>query len=750
MDPASSPNYKELFQREAKLRQQAEEDKQLAKEERRQAEEQRQRAEEQRRQAEEQNRQFTRKTSLVEYLRTCHNLLSRSLRVRTPSRSTKGKIPAPQGKYCPARLLPWTNCAAAQQEIYDSVCDYLQATSDHPPQLFPTVARLEGVADSLDRPMSSERDLEFYERLAVENHVRDIISELCKIPEARRRFRLGDGVWFESHTNSLEDNAPQKDGTFDDEDRSSTLSRPRPDQFCIHRTDAKNSLLMTVEYKPPHKLTVENLRVGLQPRMDFWIDVVQRQEIPTDKAEKLKYNAEQIVGSVLTQEYHVMIWEGLEVSYVTIGPALVLLRIPEDDPGTLLYFICEPNMEINENDDDSYRQPRSAIARVLCLCLMSSLSAIRDNAWRTQAMGQLNIWETSLDLVRSRIPDDELQRVPPGSEYTGSPHTSTDGTSSEWLPSSPMPSPTPQGRPRVRPGCAPSKAVPRPDHSSDDSDSNRATPEATRKRTLSKVASSPPNQPTKSRGSGNDRSGARRQHTTQFCTQRCLLGLQQHGLLDANCPNVDLHRKGPNDERHPITTEDLVQQLNQQLNKDLDHYCTPFGDCGTWTSGAPFKIVCARYGYTVVGKGTTDRLWKEVSNEAVIYRILRKAQGSAVPVFLGTIDLAMTYFLHGAGEIRHMLLMAWGGEKASRSELPTNLDLELRRSNKEIQSLGVMHGDLHDGNLLWNSELKRILIIDFDDVALDLGLRRRRSAGKKRRLCEPHHEEGKRIRMAPV
>ena len=71
----------------------------------------------------------------------------------------------------------------------------------------------------------------------------------------------------------------------------------------------------------------------------------------------------------------------------------------------------------------------------------------------------------------------------------------------------------------------------------------------------------------------------------------------------------------------------------------------------------------------------------------MIYRILRKAQGSAVPVFLGIIDLAMTYFLHGAGEIRHMLLMAWAGEKISGSELPVNFNRERRRSRKEIHSL---------------------------------------------------------------
>jgi hypothetical protein len=56
-------------------------------------------------------------------------------------------------------------------------------------------------------------------------------------------------------------------------------------------------------------------------------------------------------------------------------------------------------------------------------------------------------------------------------------------------------------------------------------------------------------------------------------------------------------------------------------------------NCGSY--GAPFKLTCTKYGYTVIGKGTTSSLWKEVSREAQVYRILRKAQDSAVPVFLG-------------------------------------------------------------------------------------------------------------------
>lgn len=168
----------------------------------------------------------------------------------------------------------------------------------------------------------------------------------------------------------------------------------------------------------------------------------------------------------------------------------------------------------------------------------------------------------------------------------------------------------------------------------------------------------------------NNQGSQSRRHDAQFCTQRCLLGLQNGGILDDFCPNVELHRRGQDDLMHSIATEDLVRLLNVQLDENIDR-CTPLGSCGAY--GAPFKLTCAVYGYTVVGKGTTSGLWKEVSCEAQIYQILRKAQGSAVPVFLGTIDLAKFYFLHGAGEVRHMLVMGWGGEITTTMELTSRL-----------------------------------------------------------------------------
>ena len=196
---------------------------------------------------------------------------------------------------------------------------------------------------------------------------------------------------------------------------------------------------------------------------------------------------------------------------------------------------------------------------------------------------------------------------------------------------------------------------------------------------------------------------------------------------------------------HPITAEDLVKAIKTQLDEDLDHNCTPIGPCGSY--GAPFKVTCATYGYTIVGKGTTSRLWKEVLREAEIYRVLQRAQGSAVPVFLGPMDLTKIYFLHGAGEIRHMLLMGWGGESVGNMYSEETYKRAISQSVKEIHALGVLHQDLRPENILWNIELERALIIDFHRCTLDHRPLHNRPGSFKRLRHGPRERESKRVRV---
>ncbi|KAL4872560.1 hypothetical protein BDV12DRAFT_133885 [Aspergillus spectabilis] len=724
----STPDYKSLFLQAEERRKQAEERQKQAEERQKQAEDEGRQEKKRREQAEERTRQ----TNFMELMRFSHDLLSKPLRVETPSRSTTGKIPLPTGKYCPTRLEYWTDCHTQLSELYRSVCSYLQSAPGKAPRLFPSLLELEVLGRRLVRkPISCEQELETYERFAVEDHVRDIIAELCKLPAARDEFGLGDGIQFSNHTNSLNEN----EAIESDASQPSSVHHPRPDQFCIHRVDGDTTtLLTTVEYKPPHKLPVATLRMGLRP-MDLWKDMVKSNKIPTDQEAKLRYNAERLVCSAIVQEYHVMIQEGLEYSYVTNGIARVLLRVPRDDPSTLYYLLCDPNSEVNPEFEDSFQLPKTSVARVLCLCLMAFRSPARGQEWRNSARPDLPLWTTSFDHTHSQIPKAELQQTLLHSSSTTLEYTSPESGSAYEPPSSPPDSPTEGGRrvaTRSQASCAPPGAQRRsqsPDSSGSDTNHARG-----RKRGFSKVTSSPSAQrAARQHQTSNNQGSQSRRRDAQFCTQRCLLGLQTGGILDDCCPNVMLHRQSNNHLHHPTTSEGLVHSLKAQLDENIDR-CTPLGNCGAY--GAPFKLTCAIYGYTVIGKGTTSGLWKEVSREAQVYQLLRKAQGSAVPVFLGTIDLAKIYFLHGAGEIRHMLVMGWGGESTALMELAPWLRQEIHRSNKEIKALGIIHEDLRRDNILWNKELGRALIIDFHRSALKSHRIPQRQQTAKRRLCQ--------------
>ncbi|KAF3004522.1 hypothetical protein E8E15_000771 [Penicillium rubens] len=151
-----------------------------------QAEDKRRQEAEGRRQAEERNRP----TTFTELIQHCHVLLFRLLRVDLPSRSTTGEIPFPTGKYRPTRLEHWTDCPTQLSEVYKSVCQCLKRESEEAPRLFSSVGEVEGLGRRFARkPLSSEQGLEAYERLGVEEHMHDIINELCKLPIAREEFR---------------------------------------------------------------------------------------------------------------------------------------------------------------------------------------------------------------------------------------------------------------------------------------------------------------------------------------------------------------------------------------------------------------------------------------------------------------------------------------------------------------------------------------------------------------------------------
>ncbi|KAK9359724.1 hypothetical protein V1504DRAFT_469960 [Lipomyces starkeyi] len=351
------------------------------------------------------------------------------------------------------------------------------------------------------------------------------------------------------------------------------------------------------------------------------------------------------------------------------------LSIYEDHPEILYYFFSEPNVDVRDRNDKTWlRQPITAVGRMLSFCLMTIDCLPRSQTWRINAMSRLRHWQTDPELCLREMSATTMHSTPVGSEYI---------TSSSSVSSPPITTQTRRYNLRSRHCCGSNIASSRTSADSSDSDSSDASPGPSNvsggKRKFTQLSSLSGDErargpkSTKETGDGEEHIP----HTSwQYCTQSCLIGLRNKGRLDIS-------------DRHIIDDAALVRLIKQQLDKDLDNHCTPLGKVGI--RGALFKLTLFSYGYTFVGKGTTDRLWTEVRNEADVYRALQKAQGSAVPVFLGTIDLKMTYFLQG-------------GEQANLVKEEKELWGEVRRSVHEIRELGVQHEDLHWSNILWNSQ----------------------------------------------
>ena len=136
------------------------------------AEQERRRAEDERRNRQEAESRAhiegkkTRPTTFEEYIRACHTLLSKPLRVQTDkSLTTQGSITSPKNKPCPTLLKPWTDFPVLQQQLFERIYEYIPRNAE----LFSSIQYLTELGQDLcDRPLASEKDLEAYQRLAVE------------------------------------------------------------------------------------------------------------------------------------------------------------------------------------------------------------------------------------------------------------------------------------------------------------------------------------------------------------------------------------------------------------------------------------------------------------------------------------------------------------------------------------------------------------------------------------------------------
>ncbi|RMD44474.1 hypothetical protein DV735_g754, partial [Chaetothyriales sp. CBS 134920] len=638
------------------------------------------------------------------------------LRVQTnKTLTTKGSTTSPEDKKCPQFLRPWKAFPELHTHYFDQAYRALCGDgTTPPPKIFTPRLALDRIgADACKKPLGSEKDLEHYDKTAVEDRTREIIDRLIIMADETRDLLNGcSSMEFENHLNSLTEN--------EEDEKGWSQSKSKVDQACIFcDIRGQRRLCFVREFKAPHKLTAKYLRAGLRP-IDVQKEVVQRVTIPTDPDKKLKYFADKLVASVVTQTYEYMIDNGLEYSSIVTGEAEVFLWVSADQPDTVHYYLTEPRLDAVGSGEYQFRIPFTAISRLLGFTLMALQSRPRDQVWCDNAAAAAGRWTVDVDDILAQMSDGELQESPPDSNYS-SPEFPISRRSPYLL------------RPRHR-----RPLIDEPSPSSDRSDDHSADDPA------------PPDTPTPM-GPRSDRTSQRKRDSDHdntgsgpgpgspqtrsccaytgaeyaYCTMKCLLGVKHGRALDPACPNYQHHQQGrQNEGRHELDATTLACQLEEQLERCRDHYCKPLFIPGErhlvrlqGAHGAMFKVTLARYGYTFVAKGTIEGFIHHLLRESKMYKYLVHVQGSATPVHLGNIVLRRPYREPGQ-KIVHMLLLAWGGDALDEgppSSLSADqLEQEKQRSIRDIEKFQIIHNDLEPRNMLWNKELGRVLIIDLE------------------------------------
>ncbi|KAH6672621.1 hypothetical protein B0J14DRAFT_77847 [Halenospora varia] len=729
-----------LLQEERRNRQEADE---RAEQERKRAEEERGRADdEQRNRQEAESRaqiegKKTRPTTFEEYIRACHTLLSKPLRIQTDkSLSTQGSITSSKNKPCPTLLKPWTDFPILQQQLYEKVYEYIPQNAEH----FSSVQYLKELGQDLcDRPLASEKDLEAYQRFAVERPTTNIISRLQQIEEARHEFNLGDGIIFENHANTLSDNNEEVRQSLENlrlSGKQSSSTNPKPkdaDQICVYKeADGTRSPCMIVEYKPSHKLSVFNLRAGLlradSGSMNPLEDVINRITIPTKPEEKFVYNSEWLVAAALTQTYGYMIESGLEYSYLVTAEAFVFLWIKENEPHTLYYHLAEPNIEAEAEDEIDILLCRTAVSQTLTFCLLALDSKPRNQSWRNHTLETADRAAIDYEAILRQMPPEEKALTPPPSVF----HARI-----RPFERSPIIL-RPRKSRKVRNSCGstdiPVLEDPQSPSGSSDESSDIETPSKPRDRVAQPGTRQ--SHAAKTSQAAEERDVSQR----QYCTQACLLGLVRKRPLDEACPNVSAHRVYGNSNRHAMDQKTLSQHMQHQLEENLDNGCEPLGKQGA--RGALFKLTLDSHGYTFVAKGTVEAFIPNLKHERRVYRHLNEVQGELIPVYLGNISLVNPYFLDFGVRIVHMLLMSWAGEQARKdlmSRMSLDVDVETNLAVTKLRDCGVEHGDVRPPNVLWNPEIRNVVLVDFErsEILKQMPILQEISPNRKRKHLHP-------------
>ena len=634
-------------------------------------------------------------------LTLCHEEIAEVQAEQDLSKCTTGRVGEARDKLVPLALRVWTDFQNLQTSTFRKVSAIYDKCKE-PPATFPNSNIIIQGIKPKRKPLASELDLRKQQADCVEDMIEVIIKDLIKERELPNEWQLGSDIYIDNHANKLTEN------------NEKVLVAKVADKIFIRKAegDAKR-LVLVIEYKPPHKLSIAMLQAGLKD-LDP-LDLIHRVKSSNDKAINYIENSEAAVAVVVAQVYTYMIDSGLQYAYFTTGEAFVFLYTQEQDRNTLYYHVVIHKNASTAGTVDWISD--TAIGQVLSFYILACEGKLYDQDSRIRHRKDAYEWlKDENRLLANMTPTPSPQKPPKESPGYGSNTKRHAAAHSQSRTGRRLRSSTTGETPAL-------DIQAKKDDSDDPTDGgDRGAPSdpfvsaSTRASKRSKDTSS--QSTNKANQTHNEPSSSSGKRHESYCSHQCLLGLTTNGALDSSCPNYGFHpktRKGRGKERHAISVVQLRKLLLAQIQETMNTNIEPLGIEGS--RGAIFKLTLASHGYTMIGKGTPPHYVADLRREKTVYDRLRKIQGTFIPVCLGAIDSPRRYFYDVDVAIFHWLLMSFAGTPLS------DADFEASRSSvdamqEKLMQHGIIHTDLSPNNILWDERAKKLMVIDFECSSL--------------------------------
>ncbi|KAM0518988.1 hypothetical protein ACHAPE_003979 [Trichoderma viride] len=431
-------------------------------------------------------------------------------------------------------------------------------------------------------------------------------------------------------------------------------------------------------YRPPHRLSLNEILSGLQGGIDVFDDVIAS---PTKGY--FSGMSRVLVAAVISRLFDHMLVVSTRFGYITTGEAYIFVEIC-DDARILKYSVCVPRHDVEADPVTGLH--RTAVAQVLAFTLRAL------EACETRQMPPEWYHETRQALWRWHVnPDDIFNKIPP---LTRKMQHQIAHVPDDWSPVSSQ-SPIQQRLPYVLlPGFRP-----------------RSNEAAFNDFGFFRFFSDQHIDPA---GVLIDQ--------RPFCTPDCLWGLEHFHSLDKDCPNFRYHG-----DKH-LGLQELLDGLRTQLDDDVangnhDNYQF-LRRCGPYTM--LLKVRLASHGYTLLLKGVIPAKVDHLRREVDMYGHLLEVQGSHVPVCFGMIQTQGEVSSNTYGEFTNFMVFGGFPEGVmslsrcraagmNRRMIADAVDETFQRIHEER----VLHFDPEPRNMLYDARAGRVMIVDFERAVYD-------------------------------